>query len=80
MKKSIPQLIAEKQQMYYNLLKEISNMIDNAIGLDVKHNGREGVIHVVYDDGTADVSFINEEDYSEYMENVKMSELAHPFY
>lgn len=77
MNKSIPQIIAEKQQQYYSLLKEISNMIDNTIGMDVRHNGRQGIIHVIYDDSTADVSFLNEETDDEYMENVEMSELTH---
>lgn len=77
MGKSIPQVIAEKQQQYYSLLKEISSMIDNTIGMDVRHNGRQGIIHVIYDDSTADVSFMNEETDSEYMENVQMSELTH---
>lgn len=77
MNKSIPQIIAEKQQQYYSLLKEISNMIDNTIGMDVRHKGRQGIIHVIYNDGTADVSFLDIESDNEYMENVKMSELTH---
>lgn len=78
-KMSIPQIIAHKQQVYRSLLKEISNRIDNAIGMDVKHNGRHGIIHVIYDDGTADVSFLNEDDGNEYMENLKMAELIRKY-
>lgn len=74
--KSLPQVIFEKQKQYYSLQKQLGDLIASCTGMDVKYKGVEGVVHVVYDDGTADVSFMSEEDYSEFIENVSMSELT----
>ena len=52
----IVQTLNEKLQQRDLLLREIDELLEESIGLEVRYKGEEAIIHDIYNDNTADIA------------------------
>lgn len=73
-KKSLFEVIEEKQKHYYKLQNELRELITGADNVDVNYKGKRGIMIRIYTDSTADILLESDEGES-YEQHVNLSDL-----
>jgi len=72
--KSVFEVIEEKQKQYYELQKELRELINGADNVDVRYKDKKGILIRIYTNSTVDI-LLESDDGEEYELHVNLSDL-----